>query len=240
MPRTNEREIAVWLCEQLNRMAEIGAHPFKEVSAETGVKNQGRTLFPDIVLWKNRAAGEAFAYLEIKQPGKIEDLDTFLEKALNLRVKYGLTWNFGEAVLYTFENQKLNKVKSYSTYALIDISSWIGADVKIRLRSHLDQFITDINELDRMGHLHDFIPDKHFFVKLLQDSVYKLHTHYAEHLKLKIHDRELKYSIEQWATTQGIANVGDENFYTTLSRQWAYRFISKLLFYRRNTTAVRP
>ncbi len=231
MPQTNEREVAIWLCEQLNRMAESGAHPFKEASAETGVKNQGRTLFPDIVLWKNRAAGEAFAFLEIKQPGKIEDLETFLEKALNLNVKYGLTWNFDEAVLYTFEDQRLNKVKSYSTYALTDISNWVGADVKLKLKSHLQQFIADINELEQRGHLHDFMPDKHFFVKLLHDSVHKLHTHFADHLKIKIRDRELKHSIEQWATTQGIANVGDENFYATLSRQWAYRFISKLLFY---------
>ncbi|MBU1356604.1 MAG: N-6 DNA methylase [Candidatus Edwardsbacteria bacterium] len=231
MPKSNEREIAIWLCEQLNRMAETGAHPFKEALAETGVKNQGRTLFPDIVLWKNRAAGEAFAYMEIKQPGKIEDLDTFLEKALNLNVKYGITWNFDEAVLYTFEDQKLNKVKSYSTYVISDIAGWMGADVKLKLKNHLQQFIADINELDQRGHLHDFIPDKHFFVKLLHDSVHKLHTHFAEHLKIKIRDRELKHSIEQWATTQGIANVGDENFYATLSRQWAYRLISKLLFY---------
>ena len=72
--KTTERELAGWISEQINRILEKGGYPFKESSVEPSLP--GRTSrFPDIVIWISRQASDAFAFIELKPPGKLENPD---------------------------------------------------------------------------------------------------------------------------------------------------------------------
>jgi len=93
--KANERELASKVSEWINENIKRNNYPFTTASVETGIKVDAKTRFGDIIIWKNIETREAYSYLELKPPlGNSEDLDTFRQKAIELKVKYAFTWDF--------------------------------------------------------------------------------------------------------------------------------------------------
>jgi hypothetical protein len=161
--KTTEREVSAWLSEHINGLLADGGYPFAESTVETSLAGT-TSRFPDIIIWHDRQAKNAFAVIEIKPPGAQEDIDRLKEVAERLNVGYLLTWNFNLAVLYSY-NVALTKKKDYPTYALSGLEDWLRGDIRIRLRKHLLTFLRDFKELHEKGHTHDFSPDKYFLLR---------------------------------------------------------------------------
>ncbi|MFQ6008596.1 MAG: hypothetical protein ACE5K8_06540, partial [Candidatus Zixiibacteriota bacterium] len=97
--KATEREVAGWLNQEINRILQRGGYPFRESTIEPALS--GKTYrFPDILIWFDRSAKHAFAFIEVKPPGEAEDTGRIPEVASRLNVKYAITWDFNQAVLY--------------------------------------------------------------------------------------------------------------------------------------------
>jgi len=228
--KVTEKEVAAWISQEINRILNGGGFPFQESTVETNLMGK-KSRFPDIVIWHSRETENAFIFIELKRPGGTEDLDIVCEKAKRLRVKYCLTWNFTEGILYEISNSSAMNIKTYPTYIMNTLEKWKRGDIQTRLKKTISLFLEDFKDLYEKGHLHDFIPDQVFFVSLFCESVDKLSPLFAKHLKEKTKNKQFREGIEAWATKQGIANVGDEEFYEILSRQWVYSLMTRILFY---------
>jgi len=227
--KTTEREVAGWLSGEINGILSQGGYPFKDSTIETGLS--GKTYrFPDIVVWFDRSARDAFAFIEIKAPGKPEDTGRIPEVAARLKVEYALTWNFTEAVLFHV-GKALDIKKTYPRYVLATLDEWLREDKRIVLRKHLRDFLDDLKELHEKGHLHKFPPDKYFFIKLLQDSTEKLHGYFDDYLSRAMQKMQFRNDIEAFLVEQGIPNLSTPDTRELLARQWSYGLVTRILFY---------
>ncbi len=228
--RVTEREVSGWIADTINDILSRGGYPFEMATVEPSIVGR-ESRFPDVVLWLSRERDSAFVLMELKPPGGTEDLNRLKEKTQRLNIEYCVTYNFEEGVLYQLSDNELVRIKIYPTYVMDSLEKWRRGDIQARLKEVITIFLEDFNTLYQKGHLHSFIPDKVFFVSLFRESVDKLSPAFKEYLCEKAKDREIKAVIEAWAFKQGMANVGDEEFYEVLSRQWAYNLMTKILFY---------
>ncbi|MEP0829098.1 MAG: N-6 DNA methylase [bacterium] len=227
--KTTEREVAGWLSEQINKVIEGGGYPFNESTIETGLPGNS-SRFPDIVLWISRQDNNAFAFFELKAPGLTENTGRLIEVAERLKVNHAVTWNFAEAVLY-YINRGIELKKRYATHVISDLEEWKRADIRILLKKHIERFLSDLTELHRQGHLHKFPVDKYFFISLLNDATERLHGHFLEHLTIARKDKRLGQLISEFQVRQGIPDVGGQETNSLLARQWAYGFVTRIVFY---------
>jgi type I restriction-modification system DNA methylase subunit len=225
--KTTEREITGWLNGEINGILSQGGYPFKESTIETGLS--GKTYrFPDIVIWFDRSAKHAFAFIEVKPPGQTEDTGRIPEVASRLNVSYAITWNFSQAVLYHV-TEKLEIKKPYHRYLLATLEEWVREDKRVELRKYLRDFLDDLRELYGKGHLHRFPPDKHYFIKLLRDTKDSLRGYFEQHLSKAMQKKDFKKTIDAFLVEQGIPDMPDTRKF--LAEQWAYGLITRILFY---------
>ncbi|MCH8171580.1 MAG: hypothetical protein IIB07_10705, partial [Bacteroidetes bacterium] len=86
--KTNERELVSKISEWINEIIKIGNYTFTSASVETGIKVEDSTKYGDLIIWKDRELSEAYSYIELKPPyGNLENLQTFKQKAIELKVK---------------------------------------------------------------------------------------------------------------------------------------------------------
>lgn len=227
--KTTEREIAGWVSQQINEIISKGGYPFSESTIETSVSGI-KTRFPDIVIWYNREAKDAFALIELKAPGGEEDKDRLNTVCTDSGAAYAMTWDFNRAQLY-HQDQKLVLKKEYPTYALYTLDDWLNAQKKILLRRHLQNFLDDLFELHRHGHLHKFDPDKYFFISLLQEITESLHLYFVQHLRKKRQEKQFRGMIDEFLVEQGIPDIDTDEANRLVGRQWVYGLVTRILFY---------
>lgn len=228
--KTSERELSNWLCQQINEILHQGGYPFEESTTEVSLTGE-TSRFPDIAIWINRSAREAFAFIEIKPPGKLEDRSRLPEVAERLKCHFAITWNFSEGELFYIENRNIESKKQYPTYVISDIEEWLRADKKIKLRKHLKDFIDDLKEFHEKGHLHNFPPDKHFFIGLLRDHNAILYEQFVNHLAIAMKNKRIRREIQGFMASQGIPDMPTQESYELLASQWVYGLLTKIIFY---------
>ena len=121
--KRNERDWAGQLISWIKSAIEKGATIFQDATNDTGVKMEsGKTKYPDILLFTDKASGIIFNGWELKFPDTAVDdttmLENALEKAKKLQSDSFVTWNGAQAVIwkintgdYTIET--LTKIKEY-------------------------------------------------------------------------------------------------------------------------------
>lgn len=228
--KSTEREIVGWIAGIINSIFEKGGYPFELATTESLIKDE-TSLFPDLIIWKNRNTNDVFTFFEFKKPLQYENLKTLKEKALKLSVKYVFTWNFQECVFYEIENFELKRKDSYPTYILNKLEEWKIIEKQEKIKENIVSFLNIINELYTKGNLYSFVPDKFVFINILRKTIDDIFVPFSVHIKEAYKDKKIKDEIDAWVRKQGIANVGDEKIFETLSKQWAYSLITKIIFY---------
>jgi len=241
-------QIQGWVNEIL---AELG-HPFESASSESSIKVSGKVRHPDLVIWVNLRARQAFANFEFKTPSiAADDPDLFknaLENARGLNTQYFLTFNLCAA--YLWKTPHPGQEISVSQHRKIwrpdcQISSeddFQNANVQAHIKEKLREMILDLVQLYKDGSLFKQQPDI-FFVNKITHAAQQLFPHLKDILSEKFSEREFRNKLNQWATEQGIVNFGDEASFEILARQMAYRLLGKILFYqtlRRYQTSLPP
>lgn len=228
--RVTEREVADWVCAEINIILSQGGYPFKEATAEPSIAGEKRR-FPDVVIWFDRQVGNAFSFIELKPPGKIEDRGRLPKVAEKLPVQYILTWNFCLGELMLYEKGGLITKKSYPTYTLSNLEDWLRDDKKAVLRANLKAFLADFRELHERGKVFSFEPDKTFFVSVLQDANEKLYKHFAAYLPKVLQRKGKRERILAYLAEQGIPDLPLREVYELLGRQWAHGLLARVIFY---------
>ncbi len=124
---TNERELASKISEWMNEIIKRSNYSFTSASNETGIKIGDKTTkFSDIIIWKDRETNNAFSYFELKPPfAKTENLETFKQKAVELRVEYAFTWDFQNLRIYRIRKNDIELIDTYSESVLTKIDDWL-------------------------------------------------------------------------------------------------------------------
>jgi hypothetical protein len=65
--KSTEREVSSWISQEINDIIKSGGYPFLESSVESSLDSG--LAYPDITLWNDRQADDAFAFFEFKVPG---------------------------------------------------------------------------------------------------------------------------------------------------------------------------
>ena len=104
----NERAWAMDLASRGNTFASENLKFLSRVSGEGGLKVEGRTLFPDLLIHGNE--DNIVLGVELKFPDTRSDdlalLQNMHKKAMSLGLNHGLSWNGNDAMLWKFEPDK--------------------------------------------------------------------------------------------------------------------------------------
>lgn len=230
--KTNERELASKISEWLNEIIKRNNFPFTSASNETGIKVDISTKFGDIVIWKNRETNEAYSYIELKPPfGAKEDLETFRQKAIELKVKYAFTWDFQNLIAYKIEKNKIELIDTETEDVLDKIENWLQGDHQAKIKAYLQKILDELFNLNKTGKLRKFYPDKVYFVNFIRKAVNDLVPKFEKFLRDASRKSSNKQLIAEYATKQGIAYPSDIEYYKLIARQTVYALVTKIIFY---------
>ncbi len=231
--KTNERELASKISEWINEIIKRGNFPFTSVSNETGIKVAGnKTKFSDLIIWKDRETHTTFSYIEIKPPfKKAENLETFKQKAIGLKVKYAFTWDFQNLRAYRIEDNNINLVGTDTESVLSNIDDWVRGDVKAKIKAYLNKILDELLSLTETGKLTRFYPDKVYFVNFVRNAVNNLIPKFEKFLRNASRKSKNKQLIAKYAIKQGIAYPSDDEYYKLVARQTVYALVTKIIFY---------
>ncbi len=230
--KTNERElaskIAQWFSEQIKR----GKYPFTSASCETGIKVSKTTYFGDIIIWENREIDKAFSYIELKNPfGRIEDLERFRKKAVQLKVKIAYTWDFQSLNAYEIKDNKIELSATETYSVLTNIEDWKRGDKQAYIKAFISRICDELLNFSEKGQFRKFKPEKHYFIRFLRNVVEELIPLFEQFIRVFHKQKEYKGIINKFVAEQGIAYPNDEDFYRLIASQRVYGLITKIIFY---------
>lgn len=225
--KITEREVAAELAAELNRHIQHGGTAFEKVSVE----NLVGSLYPDITVWINYASGQAFAFWELKRPGLQEDLSRLASKAQMLGVRYAVVWNFQTGELYEVDDQgKLHPQKPYPRSVLKSLDEWAIPPKKIAALQQAKIILEDLDHLAKGHGLSPYLPDKFYFIGILEKAIHSLVPVLKEQLLQKKKDRKVRSQIDKWTVEQGYP-IGLSDLDDLLAHHWAYSLAVRILFY---------
>lgn len=236
--KTNEMEFqgraAVWLCE----LIKIRRYTMLEVATteKPGETNAKRN---DLVVWKNRAALDAFLTIELKTPETPIHDPVFFNDALSKAKRWGAPffclWNMQRAELYLTPGPDAappaSPISSVNTTEPIkSVEDWLVPDKESSLKNALW-------EIAESAILHSFDGSAHFaveaevFAARLEHTIREVRVAiYKELHKATAASKALRKKINAIAASQGFAGfVDDVDF--AVAGQLSYRIVGQILFY---------
>jgi len=230
--KANERELASKVSEWINESIRRNNFPFTTASVEAGIKVDAKTRFADITIWKNIETREAYTYLELKPPfGNIEDLETFRQKAIELKVNYAFTWDFQSLHTYRVNKNEIEHIGTESEAILNNMDNWIRGDYQARIRAYIGRILDELVNLNETGKLRRFYPDKVYFINFIRKAVETLIPKYELFLREVSRKEKYKKLIAEYAIKQGIAYPSDADYFKLIARQNVYGLITRIIFY---------
>ena len=221
-----EREVASELASELTKYIEQGGTPFERATVE----HRAGSKYPDITIWLSYASKQAFAFWELKRPGLREELAKLPEKAQALGVRYVVVWNFQDGNLYEVEGGRLQQLKSYPIPLLNSLDEWANPSKRIGVIKHARQILDDLARLAQGQNLTPFVPDKFYFIGILQQAIHQLHPALQNRLFEAKKDKNTRKRLNDWAVKQGYP-LGTPDLDQLLARHWAYSLAVRILFY---------
>ncbi|MCK4653840.1 MAG: N-6 DNA methylase [Candidatus Cloacimonetes bacterium] len=230
--KSNERELASKISQWFNEQIKRGKYPFTSASCEPGIKVGEKTYFGDIVIWQNREINKAFSYIALKRPfGKIEDIERFREKAVQLKVKIAYTWDFQSLNVYEIKDNKIKLEDSDSRSVLTNIEDWKRGDKQAEIKAFISRICDELLSFDEKGRFRKFTPEKHYFIRFLRNIVNQLIPIYEQFIKNYHRAKAYKSIINKYYHEQGIPFSNEENFYKLIASQRVYDLVTKVIFY---------
>ncbi|MCK4225255.1 MAG: N-6 DNA methylase, partial [candidate division Zixibacteria bacterium] len=237
----------VGLMNQIIREKDLG---FEEARMGISLKMaDGTTKFPDGVLWRNKATGNASLLFEIKipswDPSNAQLVDKAGRKAYELGTKYFATWNMRDLILWeTF----LSGVPLYSRHKkwyndIISVKDIREVDRKEnweKIEKFLEGFLDDLDkDISRRKKVFVRLPLDQFFIRKLEINVDINTRVFTVALKQKCkEDKNYYRQLCKWIWDQGWhpvlkkkAEETDHSLYERIARIAAYVLANKILFY---------
>jgi hypothetical protein len=237
----------VGLMNQIIREKDLG---FEEARMGTSLKMADETTkFPDGVIWKNKATGEASLLFEIKNPNwdasNTRLVDIACKKAYELGTKYFATWNMRDFILWeTFRAGVPLYDRHKEWYKNIiwvkDISEVDRKENWDKIKKFLGEFLEALNQdIFRRKKVFVGLPMDQFFIRKLASNV-DIHSRvFTVALKQKcIEEKDYYLRLKKWIWSQSwhpdLKTKAEETnhlIYERIARIAAYVLTNKILFY---------
>lgn len=224
--RVTEPEVGADIVAALDNYVRQGGQSFEKIT----VQHSAGGLFPDIVVWTDFSAHKAFAIWELKAPGLSEDISRLPDKCSRLGVSYVVVWNFQSGELYEIKDRRLQILKSYPIPLLSTLQEWTIAYKRFAVIEQAKRILDDLARLLGGQGLTAYVPDRYYFIGILQKAIFELTPILQEHISRSRKKSEIRINLNKWAVKQGYP-VGLPDFDGFLARHWAYSIAVRLLFY---------
>lgn len=196
----------------------------------------------DVVIWRNRAAGDAAVEMELKTPSTGLDDGAFhrdaIEKAQHASADYIVLWNMREAALYkapAYPRTSFDADDFVRHLGTADAISSVQDGTTAKGQRQLKKLALDVSlavhDAITTGAVGGQVIDSTVFVDALRTRVDAIkRSAYDDFRASMASSRRLNNAIMNWARKQGIIGfVGD--VYEALASQFAYRIAGQVLFY---------
>lgn len=254
--KINERvwagQIISWIQEEIHEKRTI----FQDATNDAGIKlENGKTKFPDILLFSDKISGIIFNGWELKFPDtSIEDvvlLENALEKAKRIKSDSFVTWNGAEAAIWKIMDNEytigsISKIKSYHKETNINNRNDLSDPNKYKLyepllRERLKLILHDLEQLYQNGELKQAINiSDNFIVAIKEASEIILPQFKTEIVKLKGTNPSFRGDFDNWKVYESstlkilaTSSKRKENVIVeeVLAKFTFYNLIGKILFY---------
>lgn len=231
----NERSWAIDLIGHIKIGISKNNRPIKDASGEQTIKAEGGSLFPDVLLFGDRATARILQGWELKMPDTSIDDYEFRENATTKALALGLDsfvlWNVSEAHLYTRKPQSetFSLKKKWESLSDITTRSAVLAN-RDRWEALADQIVSYMNDLFDNGTLEG----RQFIDAYQSGGITSLIMENSGLVAEALRDAAKRSSVLRaemilwWDTYQ--AEYGGEKMETVLAQAVISNWIGKLLF----------
>ncbi|MGQ9468136.1 MAG: HsdM family class I SAM-dependent methyltransferase, partial [Anaerolineae bacterium] len=158
------------------------------------------------------------------------DLSKLPAKAGSLGARYVVVWNFQSGELYEVDRGQLVPRKSYPIPLLNSLEEWGVAPKRSAVMDQARHILEDLALLARGRSLTPYVPDKFYFIGILERAIHDLLPVLQEHIFQQKKDHQIRAQVDAWTAKQGYP-IGLPNLDELLARHWAYSLAVRILFY---------
>ena len=233
----NERSWAIDVISEINTFILNKSWHFKGAGGENTILEDKKSLFPDVLLFKDISKDSVLQGWELKMPDTpINDenlINNAIKKAQILKRESFVLWNVKSAVLYSKNGGGFTIFKAWS-----DIDINIRAEVKpkeILWKELLHTILNDLNLFFESGKINSNTTTEIISIEDVIDIVLENTSETGEFIKSKTNsDALLDVKIDQWwfetAGEYGFKSNEIDNKYSTLSMVVLTDWVFKIVF----------
>jgi len=233
----NERSWAIDVITEISLFIQNKSWHFKGAGGENTIKNNKKSLFPDILLFKDQQKNIIIQGWELKMPdtqiNNSELISNAIKKAKILNRESFLLWNVKNAMLYKKVGDDFKILKSWDAIS-------INKRSEVKAKEHLwkgllHQILEDLNAFFENGEIKDSDISKILSIDEVIDIVLENTTETAETIKKEISSNStLEATINQWwlisANEYGYKATNKTDLLSTLSMVILTDWVFKIIF----------
>lgn len=233
----NERSWAIDVISEINVFLANKSWHFKGAGGESTISNNKKSLFPDVLLFKDITKDIIVQGWELKMPDtQINDAELIsnaIKKAQILKRDSFLLWNVKSAVLYNRNGDTFEILKSWND---ININSRVEVKPNEQLwKNLLFEILADLNGFFESGAITEVTSKEILSIDEVIDVVLENTSNTAQTLKAKARtNRQLDAEINLWwnssSNEYGFTSSQTEHKLPTLSMVILTDWIFKIIF----------
>lgn len=233
----NERSWAIDVISEINSFISNKSWHFKGASGETTIIENKKSLFPDVLLYKDASKETILQGWELKMPdtpiNDSELISNAIKKAQILKRENFVLWNVKSAVLYSKNGDDFEVFKTWSD---IDINNRKEVKTKENLwKDLLHTILDDLNSFFESGEINNKTTTEIISIEDVIDIILENTSDTGEFIKSKTRSSNLlDAKINQWwletAGEYGFDASKTDNKYSTLSMVILTDWVFKIVF----------
>ena len=233
----NERSWAIDVISEINSYISNKSWHFKGASGETTIIEDKKSLFPDVLLFKDISKDSILQGWELKMPdtpiNDAELISNAIKKARILKIENFVLWNVKSAVLYSKNGDEFTIFKTWSD---IDINNRKEVKPKENLwKELLHTILFDLNTFFESGEIDSKTTTEIISIEDVIDIILENTSDTGEFIKSKTGSNSLlDAKINQWwletAGEYGFDANQTDNKYSTLSMVVLTDWVFKIVF----------
>lgn len=233
----NERSWAIDVITEINLYIHNKSWHFKGAGGESTIKNDTKSLFPDVLLFKDQLKNIILQGWELKMPdtaiNDAELISNAIKKAKILKRESFILWNVKSAVLYS---RVIDNFQILKTWDDIEINNRSEVKPNENLwKVLLHQILEDLNAFFEDGEIKDVTTSEILSIDEIIDIVLENTEETAENIKSKLRtNSRLEAKISRWwlvsANEYGQKSTDKTHLLPTLSMVILTDWIFKIVF----------
>lgn len=231
----NERSLAIDLISEINLWASGREALIKRAGGENTIKEEKKSLFPDVLLFGDEQKGRIVQGWELKMPdtdiNDAEFISNAKKKAKLLSLNSFLLWNVSVAVLYKInDDASLVIVKTWDNLSHINSRDEVEQNSAL-IKIELHKILEDLNDFIQSGEIKSTSVIDVLSSEQVSEFINKNLGSYIDNLKLQaIKNSNVEAEINLWWRYAKKDHPEEEDKYIVLAKINLLYLINKFLF----------